>query len=283
MTPRGKSSGGIDLGDFEPPAVPEAQSSAIRRWRSRLASPGLFRRVSVRVVATLVVIGFALAGAGLVGVVRWATSADAVDDGSRGGAGETPVEVPAEGAAGSDGGYAGRFGPLSEFTVSSTGTETVQLSQPLQGFLVRARFGGTGTTEVTFLDGAQKKGADGPSARGDYDGIRLIGGTAAETIAAVSVTQSSPGPWTLSFAPVSSAPVLASRVSGDGDTVLLYDGPQRSFTFSHGAGASIDQIGGRQQIGLEQLDEQTTRVTLRTGESAVTVLAAGADWTLIAD
>jgi hypothetical protein len=181
-----------------------------------------------------------------------------------------------------DAAYDRQFGSPSEFTASSTVSESVQLSQPLTGFLLRTRYSGEGVAEVTFLDGAQNVASHGVSAPARYDGVILVGGIDSPTLAAVQVEQSAAGSWTLSLVPVASAPELtsSSSVSGQFDAVFRYDGAESTFTFTHGPGASIDQLEGRQAIGLEQFDATTTRVTLRTGASVVTVLAAGSPWML---
>jgi hypothetical protein len=196
----------------------------------------------------------------------------------------TPMPDAQSGASATpaDAAYDRQFGSPSEFTVSSTVSETVQLAEPLTGFLLRTRYTGEGIAEVTFLDAAQKVAAHGVSAPAGHVGVALVGGIDSPTLAAVRVDQSAAGSWTLSLVPVASAPELtsSSSVSGQFDAVFRYDGAESTFTFTHGPGASIDQLEGRQAIGLEQLDATTTRVTLRTGASVVTVLAAGSPWML---
>lgn len=268
-------SSGIDLSDFEPPPVPEARPTALDQRVSKLGRNGVFRRARVAAIAAVSVVAIG-------GAVLWAVVAQppAGPDQASPTRINEPSAVPTESASVADSAYERQFGSSSEFTVSSSVTETVQLALPLEAFLLRTRYEGVGVAQVTFLDGASTFAAQGPSAAAGYDGVTLVGGADAPTIAAVRVDQSGTGQWTLSFAPVSSAPIFSVPASGQSDAVFRYDGPGRTVTFIHGPGASIGQTGGRQQIGIDEVDATTTRVILRTGTSAVTIVAAGSAWSL---
>jgi hypothetical protein len=267
---------GIDLGDFEPPPVPEARPDDFERTTSTIRGSRTVRIVKRSAIASIVVLA-------VVGASLWAVSSSRTAD--------SPAPIPASASSSapesdpqpgeaSDAAYDRLFGPGSELTAASSISETLQLNPPVTGALLRARYTGEGAVQVMFLDGFQNVAAQGPSVQSGYDGVTLVGGIDSPPLAAVRVEQSATGSWTLSFAPVATAPVLTASVSGASDSVFRYDGPERAFTFTHGPGASIDQPGARQPISIEEIDSVTTRVTLRTGVSVVTVLAAGSPWTL---
>jgi hypothetical protein len=281
---------GIDLGGFTPPVVPEAQPTGFLRRRKKVAAElTRYRPLLLIVVGTAVVVMVALlvggggAGRDSVPGVPGAPGAQSSPTvtASAGSARPTATEAgeyvePA---------YDDQYGTFEPFTVSGDSSQIVQLPFPLRSYLLTASYSGKSLLSLSPLDASGNQTDEiGPLAYKSYEGTRSFGVRRAPVdVTAFDVHMSRTGSWTLTFAPVASAPVLALPMSGDGDAVFRYEGPAITLTFTHGDASFIAQTAGEEYINVGRLDASTSTVTLRAGRSVVEIYSGGDPWSLIAD
>ena len=288
---------GIDLGGFTPPVVPEAQPTGFMQRRKKVAA-ALIRHRRRLIIAGVVVGGMVVAILATLLVGGGDTRPDSApgapgqpgEPSTSSGSPSTPSPAsPRPNATDAseyvEPAYDDQYGAFEPFTVSGDGSQIVQLPFPLRSYLLTASYSGNSILSLSPLDASGNQTLDiGPFAYKSYEGTQSYGVRRAPVdVTAFDVHLSSTGSWTLTFAPVASAPVLALPTSGDGDAVFRYEGPAITLTFTHGDASFIAQTAGEEYIDVDQIDASTSTVTLRAGRSVVEIYSGGDPWTLIAD
>ncbi|MGI9822210.1 TM2 domain-containing protein [Agromyces sp. Marseille-Q5079] len=170
----------------------------------------------------------------------------------------------------------GSFAPVTQ-----TGAGDALITLPGTSGIVTATHDGSANFVVNVLDATN--GSTGEllvNTIGAYTGTTAYGFSSFSEPATLQITAD--GNWTITIAPVSAAPALAS--SGSGDGVFLYDGGAAALTATHSGEANFviteeapDSLG----LGLlvNEIGNYSGTVPLSAGPSAIAVQADGS-WTL---
>jgi hypothetical protein len=269
----------IDLGDFTPPPVPEAQPTLFMRHRGGILLGAISLVVVVAVAGGASVWG-STSGMRPAGPAVSATSTEVAEPVPE----LTPFTVAAAitPTAGPEPAYDDQYGTFEPFTVSGEGTQVVQLPTTVKSFLLTAAYSGGGVISLNALDatGAQTKDF-GIFAFADYEGTEAYGLRAGPPeVTALDVYLSNGGSWSFTLSPIASAPPLAVPTSGEGDAVFRYEGPALPLTLTHGENAYISQTSGADYIDIDRIDDTTTAVVLRPGRSVVQIYSGGDPWSI---
>lgn len=174
-----------------------------------------------------------------------------------------------------------QFGTFTATTQTGTGDSLVPLPTGATAGLVTATHDGAGNFALNVLDAANEPTADLlVNTIGTYAGTTAYGLRAFGEGVTLQVTAD--GAWSLTFAPVSSAPSLAP--AGTGDACFLYDGDAAALTATHAGDANFvvsEYTGAVFDFGLliNEIGAYSGTVPLSAGPSLVAVNADGA-WTL---
>ncbi len=173
------------------------------------------------------------------------------------------------------------FGDFDPATVEGTSADVVPLPEGASGGLVTAVHEGEGNFAVSVLDAAnQPTGELLVNTIGAYQGTTAFGVQGLGDGVALQVQAS--GKWTLTLAPISTAPVLAP--SGQGDAVFLYGAAAATLSVTNeGEGNFVVQqyTGNPLDFGLlvNEIGPYQGKVPLTAGPSVVSVQSTGA-WTM---
>jgi hypothetical protein len=197
--------------------------------------------------------------------------------------GSSPVaSAPAQGGEDPQdlsGPYDTQFGRFDVVTVEGRGDDVIPVPEGGSAGLVVASHGGTGTFRVQPVDASGKK--SGPalvSSSGAYAGTTAYGLRGARPDA---LRVSGEGDWVVTLVPVSGAAHVgagSSALSGTGDTVVLYDGPQGHLAYIHDDTSrfSIVQYGGEEPLTLVDGEgAMSDTAPIGTGPSVVVVRTTG--------
>lgn len=190
---------------------------------------------------------------------------------------EEPVAAdPADDAAA----WAGEtFGTFETLTVEGTGDSIVEL--PAAVGIVTASHNGSSNFVVMALDAANESTGDLlVNTIGAYSGTTAFGLTSFTE--GVRLQVSADGAWSLTIAPLATAPELAA--AGTGDAVFLYDGDAAALAATHDGDSNfaiIEETDAFLSMGLliNEIGSYSGTVPLSSGPSVLMVTADG-NWTL---
>lgn len=171
----------------------------------------------------------------------------------------------------------GTFAPVSQ---TGTGDDLVTLPEGATAAVVTATHDGEANFAIAGLDASnQSSGELLVNTIGAYSGSTALGATALGTTTSLQVTAD--GNWSVTIAPLSTAPLLPS--SGTGDGVFLYDGPASPLTATHDGDANfviVQDTGSTFELGVlvNEIGAYSGTVPLGAGPSVVTIMANG-NWT----
>jgi TM2 domain-containing membrane protein YozV len=193
---------------------------------------------------------------------------------------ETPAE-PEEQALTPQAWADDTFGTFTPSTVTGAGDSVVPLPAGATAGIVTATHDGSANFALQVLDAQnQSTGELLVNTIGPYTGTTAFGLRALGEGTTVQVTAD--GAWSITVAPISTAPPLAPAGAGDG--VYLYDGPVGTLTATHDGDGNFvvaENTGTVFEFGLlvNEIGPYSGTVPLSAGPSVVDVLANGA-WTL---
>lgn len=172
------------------------------------------------------------------------------------------------------------FGTFAAATQTGAGDNLVTLPAGAVAGIVTATHDGTANFAVSVLDA--QNGSTGEllvNTIGPYSGTTLFGRGLSEP---VTLQVTADGGWSLTIAPMSSAPTLAP--AGSGDAVFLYDGPTGALTATHDGDANFvvsEDTGSAFEFGLlvNEIGPYSGTVPVSAGPSVIDVKANGG-WTL---
>lgn len=192
------------------------------------------------------------------------------------------VEEPAEPETPAFAGWADdTFGTFAAVTESGAGDSLLTLPAGATGAIVTANHQGSANFALSVLDANNTStGELLVNTIGAYTGTTAYGLNSLGAGVRLQVTAD--GPWTITFAPVSSATELAT--SGSGDAVFAYNGDAAALTATHAGSANfavIEETSALFSIGLlvNEIGAYSGTVPLSAGPSLVSITADGA-WTL---
>lgn len=170
----------------------------------------------------------------------------------------------------------GRFDPVTQ-----SGAGDYVLTLPATAAIVTATHDGGSNFALTVLDAAnQSTGELLVNTIGGYSGTTVYGFNSFSEPESLQIMAD--GNWTITIAPVASAPTLAG--SGTGDAVMLYDGGAATLTAAHQGSSNfvvMEETGAAFSMGLlvNEIGAYSGTVPLSSGPSVISVMADGG-WTL---
>ncbi|GAA1217799.1 TM2 domain-containing protein [Rhodoglobus aureus] len=176
------------------------------------------------------------------------------------------------------------FGTFDTITESGTGDNLITLPEGVKAGLVTATHDGASNFVVNALDASNAATGDLlVNTIGVYDGISVYGFNSFSDATTLEVKAD--GNWTITIAPLSTAPALVA--SGAGDGVYLFEGPAGKLTATHDGSSNfmvLEETGEAFSIGLlvNDIGVYSGTVPLSAGPSVISVKADGA-WTLVAE
>ncbi len=177
------------------------------------------------------------------------------------------------------------FGSFAAVTHEGVGDSLLTLPDGVTAGMVTATHGGSRNFVLNVLDESNAPTGDLlVNTIGRYSGVTAYGVTSFREGVRLKVTAD--GPWTIAFAPLSSAPLFTGNVTGAGDAVLLYEGRAAALAATHGGTRNFvihEETGKAFSFGLlvNDIGAYQGTVPLSAGPSLITVDADGA-WTLAA-
>ncbi|WP_353828739.1 DUF4190 domain-containing protein [Agromyces sp. SYSU T0242] len=177
------------------------------------------------------------------------------------------------------------WGTFSAVDQDGTGDQTVAIPAGATGGIVTATVDGGGLTLQPLDSSGSPSGPPLVQAEDDYDGTTAWGVSDAAAAASIRVTAT--GSWTLTIAPMSSAPELPGSVGRDGDAVFLYGGDAATLAATHSGDDAEDPFVVSQQTAqefggaplIDVTGSYDDSVPLSAGPSVLTV-HADEDWTM---
>lgn len=173
------------------------------------------------------------------------------------------------------------WGTFEPVTQSGAGDSVLTL--PATAAIVTATHDGGSNFALTVLDAAnQSTGELLVNTIGGYSGTTVYGFNSFSEPKSLQIMAD--GNWTITIAPVASAPAFAG--SGTGDAVMLYDGDAAALTATHQGSRNfvvIEETGAAFSMGLlvNEIGAYSGTVPLSAGPSVIVVNADGG-WTLTA-
>lgn len=171
------------------------------------------------------------------------------------------------------------WGTFDPVTQSGAGDSVLTL--PATAAIVTATHDGGSNFALTVLDAAnQSTGELLVNTIGGYSGTTVYGFNSFSEPKSLQIMAD--GTWTITIAPVASAPALAG--SGTGDAVMLYDGDVATLTAAHQGSSNFvvfEETGAAFSMGLlvNEIGAYSGTVPLSSGPSVISVMADGG-WTL---
>lgn len=174
-----------------------------------------------------------------------------------------------------------KYGTFAPITQSGKGDNIVVLPVGAKAAIVTATHNGSSNFSLSILDASNAPTGDLlVNTIGTYTGTTAYGFTAFSVGTNIQITAD--GNWTVTIAPISAAPALAS--SGTGDGVFLYSGKAGKLTATHDGSRNFsisEKTGELLAYGLlvNEIGPYSGIVPLSSGPSAIVVGADG-NWTL---
>ena len=195
--------------------------------------------------------------------------------------GEATEEEPAEEET-SASFYEEEYGTFDTIEESGTGDAVVLLPAGALFAVVTATHSGSSNFSIQSLDAANGLSELLVNEIGTYSGVSALGFSSfGEGADKLQITAN--GDWTVTIAPVSTAPELPAAGSGDG--VYLYDGPAPIWNITHSGSSnfSVVQESPSSLFGLlvNEIGTYDGSVTGAAGPS-VMIISADGDWTFTA-
>jgi hypothetical protein len=126
-----------------------------------------------------------------------------------------------------------RFGTFTPFVIDGTGPKVITLPPDVTTGALTVSHTGSGPFSIVALDQAgASTGELIIDMAGDYSGIVPFGLQGVGTVAK-SLTVTSDGTWSLSFAPLTSVPTITLPSAGTGDRIFRYSGPAGDWKFTN--------------------------------------------------
>lgn len=176
------------------------------------------------------------------------------------------------------------FGTFDTITETGTGDNLITLPEGAKAGIVTATHDGGSNFVVNALDASNAATGDLlVNTIGAYNGISVYGFNSFGDATTLEVNAD--GNWTITIAPISTAPALVA--SGTGDGVYLFDGPAGKITATHDGSSNfvvLEETGETFSMGLlvNEIGTYSGTVPLSAGPSVISVQADG-NWTLLAE
>lgn len=187
-----------------------------------------------------------------------------------------PVEEEVDAASWAD----EKYGAFEEVNESGSGDSIISIPSEASAGLVIASNDGSGNFVIDVLDETNQSTGDLlVNEIGSYEGTTSFGVNAFGEASTLQLT--SDGEWSLTIAPISSAPDLES--AGTGDAAFLYTGSAAHLTATHDGDSNfvVHEDADSFSMGLliNEIGTYEGTVPLSEGPSLITVNADG-EWTL---
>lgn len=199
-------------------------------------------------------------------------------------AAETPAEAPVEEAPSVQSWADESFGTFDTITESGVGDNLITLPVGVKVAMVTATHDGSMNFVVNALNADNEATGDLlVNTIGAYSGTTVYGFNAFSDATSLQITAD--GNWTITVAPLSTAPALAA--SGTGDAVFLFDGSAGKLSATHDGTMNFivqEETDEAFSFGLliNDIGAYSGTVPISSGPSVISVRADGA-WTLAAE
>ncbi|MHA6668217.1 TM2 domain-containing protein [Homoserinimonas sp. A447] len=247
----------------------------------RLAGYDQHKKVALIVTAIAVALGMIIGTFNNANATRDDTSIDTVGAVEQPSEVEPAVEEPAAEVETVQGWADRTYGSFVAETHTGAGDDLITLPVGVTAGIVTATHDGTSNFSLSVLDATNQPTGDLlVNTIGNYTGTTVYGFTSFGEGTTVQV--SADGNWSVTLAPVSSAPVVAA--TGVGDAVFLYDGSTGKLTATHDGSRNFvvsEQTDDAFHFGLliNEIGAYSGTVPLAGGPSVISVNADGG-WTL---
>ena len=175
--------------------------------------------------------------------------------------------------------YAERFGTFATITQSGSGDSVIQLPTEADAALVTATHEGSSNFVLQTLDGSNQMSDLLVNEIGAYTGTVSYGLTGSES-GMLQITAD--GAWTVTIAPIATAPVASAQLSGAGDAVYRYEGATAVAAVSHDGSSNFvlhQSDGAWPDLLINEIGAYQGSVPLMAGPSLLLITADGA-WTI---
>lgn len=177
-----------------------------------------------------------------------------------------------------------QFSVFAPFRASGTGNGAITLPPAVATGALTISYRGTGPFTIVALDGTgASTGEQIVDTVGDYTGVVPFGLHGVGTVVK-SLTVTSGGSWSISFAPLSTMPTITLPSTGSGDRIFRYDGRAGDWMITN-TGLDGETFEVRQYFGDLAVDSAYSgdgafsgRGPVSAGPSIIVVTSSG-DWT----
>jgi hypothetical protein len=177
-----------------------------------------------------------------------------------------------------------QFSMFSPFSVDGTGDRAITLPPAVASGALTVSFHGSGPFAIVALDDAgASTGERIVDTVGDYTGVVPFGLHGVGTVAK-SLTVTASGSWSISFAPISTMPIITLPSTGSGDGIFRYDGRAGDWMITN-TGPDSTTFDVRQYYGDLAFDSAYSgegafsgQGPVNAGPSIIVVTSSG-DWT----
>jgi hypothetical protein len=129
--------------------------------------------------------------------------------------------------------YDAKFGTFDAATVSGSGAGAVEIPVGARAGLATITHIGSAKFTISAVDSNGASTGDVlVDTVGDYSGVRAFGVQSTGVVPS-SLVVDADGPWSISIAPLATAPPLPVPTKGTGDRVYRFDGPGRTFELEY--------------------------------------------------
>jgi Protein of unknown function (DUF2510) len=174
--------------------------------------------------------------------------------------------------------YDQTYGRFTTVVQSGRGDALIAIPNGAKAGMVTATTNGSSNFQISGLDKGNQPTIDQlVNAIGSYSGTTAFGVMDLGN-KPVKLQITADGSWTIAIAPISSARVLPSSITGHGDAVFKFDGDAADFAITHNGTSNftVQQYGGDPSMGVNEIGKYSGTVPFVAGP---TVLVIGADGT----
>lgn len=164
---------------------------------------------------------------------------------------------------------------------SGTGDSVIELPEGVSQGIVTAAHSGSSNFSISGLNASNESTGDLlVNTIGAYSGVTAFGFSSLSEAGRLSVTAD--GPWTVSIAPISSAPEIALPANGTGDAVYLFSGDASTWNITHDGTSNfaVIQYGGIiPNLAVNEIGVYQGSIPMKAGPSVLSISADG-NWSI---
>lgn len=164
------------------------------------------------------------------------------------------------------------YGTFDAVSQSGRGDSVVALPAGFTGALVTATHSGSSNFVIFVLDSENQETELLVNEIGAYSGTTFCP-------AGSNLKITADGSWTITIAPVSTAPLMSAAASGKGDSALLYDGGTAIWKITHDGESNFVVMNTNDGLLINEIGVYTGIIPVSSGPDLVVITADG-NWTI---